>query len=114
MIVLTTAPVMIHTWLFSISDNGHEVTQHMWNAPHFRHPIFPYSMASQSTHLTQAFVGSRKGERNCNQMVWDNVKGFPAAVSADPLKDLDEMMLVSVTVEFGDCPSYIEIQFYVR
>ena len=111
-IVLTTAPVMIQTWLFSISDNGHVVTQHTWNAPHFRHPIFPYSMVSQSTHFTQAFVGSRKGERNCNQIVWDNVSGFPDSVLADPLKDLDEIMLVSGSVGFGDLLPCIDIQYY--
>ena len=27
-IVLTTTPVMTHTWLFSISDKGHVDTQH--------------------------------------------------------------------------------------
>jgi hypothetical protein len=27
-IVLTTTPVITHTWLFSISDNGQVVTQH--------------------------------------------------------------------------------------
>jgi hypothetical protein len=70
-------------------------------------------MASQSTHFTQAFMGSKNGERSCNQIVWDNVGALPAAVSADPLKDLDETMLASNGMEFGSCVPCIDTVYYV-